>query len=626
MFDILLRLGRLSFHSLLPHVRLPARQLRNALAVLIQQHLVLHYSSPEDSTTYYEADWESAFSLVRLGKVIELAGERFGETAAEVTSNLLLQGHAAIGDLVVAYSKAFKEIQVLSSVRVGKGGNTLANGSADQNHATMSQELNTILTELLDCGYVIRVRAEHFRPMADNFNEAEHRFKSDRGNAGVSGTKAKLELKGKINRQVRTWRDGYDSEEGQMRGTKRSHNFQAGSYQAAKRVKIGHHQTNGLNGHGYSEADDDDADLLPLDPALVVRVNHEKYVVALRNRELINLAKHKTGTTTAVVYAEFLRRVESSISRCHDPLDDPEDKIDPNLAAGPTVSTLELAVSLSHGIDLSADIAPHSGIQTQKPPKNRPKQTSHLEPEVHCEANSDEESEHSDSPHPDDDYIDENSFSSARRARLEDVKKHLQLLCETSPPLLIQTGTRGLGEFAVPFDNLIRDVRLTELEHLILSRFGPCALRLTRILAERGSKLDEKTISNLALVKQKEIRVTLTAMHEAGFLDLQEVPRDNSRAPSRTIYLWYYDPERVRLLVLEDVYKGMARTLQRARTERGALRELLAKAERSDVKGNEETFLSKGERMALRNWGEKEERLLVQLGRLERLVGVFRDF
>jgi DNA-directed RNA polymerase III subunit RPC3 len=209
---------------------------------------------------------------------------------------------------------------------------------------------------------------------------------------------------------------------------------------------------------------------------------------------------------------------------------------------------------------------------------------------------------------------------------MQDIKKHLQLLAESTPPLLIQTGTRGLGEYAVPFDPLIRHVRLVELESLILSRFGPCALRITRILAEKGSKLDEKTISNLALVKQKEIRVTLTAMHEGGFLDLQEVPRDNSRAPSRTIYLWYYDPDRVRLRVLEDVYKCMARTLQRSRSEREALQGLLAKAERSDVKGNEETFLTNSERLALRTWGEKEERLLVQLGRLERLVGVFRDF
>ena len=591
---------------------------------MIQQHLVLHYTSPDDDVTYYEADWESAFALARAGKVIELAQEHFGETAAEVTSDLLLQGHAAIGDLVAAYSKAFKNGWNAGQGLARDQHGASSNGAAGQGQGqgTTSQQLNAALSKLLDSGYVIRVWAEQFRPVADGFNEAERRFKHDRGSAGLTGTKAKLELKEKINRQMRSWRDGEDEGKRNLRGIKRAYQPEGVFSYSTKRARFDHEGTNGMNGQHYAE-DEDDEDVAPLDASLVVRVSHEKSVVALRNRELVNLAKHKTSATTALVYGEALRRIKTSIRRCHDPLDDPDDTVEPNLAAGPTVSTLELAGSLAPDVDLHSDIAPKT---PRKRPRKRAKVNGQSDTADMLDDSPEETSDDSDSADPDDDYIDDPSLSSARRTRMQDIKKHLQLLAESTPPLLIQTGTRGLGEYAVPFDPLIRHVRLVELESLILSRFGPCALRITRILAEKGSKLDEKTISNLALVKQKEIRVTLTAMHEGGFLDLQEVPRDNSRAPSRTIYLWYYDPDRVRLRVLEDVYKCMARTLQRSRSEREALQGLLAKAERSDVKGNEETFLTNSERLALRTWGEKEERLLVQLGRLERLVGVFRDF
>jgi DNA-directed RNA polymerase III subunit RPC3 len=70
----------------------------------------------------------------------------------------------------------------------------------------------------------------------------------------------------------------------------------------------------------------------------------------------------------------------------------------------------------------------------------------------------------------------------------------------------------------------------------------------------------------------------------------------------------------------------MARCLQRANTEKEKMRPLLAKAERTDVVGREEHYLSKIERTALQSWKEKEERLLGQVARLDKLVGIFRDY
>ena len=70
----------------------------------------------------------------------------------------------------------------------------------------------------------------------------------------------------------------------------------------------------------------------------------------------------------------------------------------------------------------------------------------------------------------------------------------------------------------------------------------------------------------------------------------------------------------------------MARCLQRVKVEREAVQTVIEKAERTDVVGKEEEYLGVGERVALEEWREREERLLGEVGRLDDLVAVLRDF
>jgi len=186
-------------------------------------------------------------------------------------------------------------------------------------------------------------------------------------------------------------------------------------------------------------------------------------------------------------------------------------------------------------------------------------------------------------------------------------------------------GGRGQGQWEVDYKSLAGDLIQFELEALFTARFGATATRVIRILHKKG-KLDEKQVATLGLIRTRELRALLTAMQEAGYVDTQEVPRDNTRQPSRTIYLWFFDQDRCRQLVLNDLYKGMARLLQRARVERGKVQAVLEKADRTDVRGRESELLSKPELEALEEWRTTEERLLVQVDRLDDLVALFRDF
>lgn len=133
-------------------------------------------------------------------------------------------------------------------------------------------------------------------------------------------------------------------------------------------------------------------------------------------------------------------------------------------------------------------------------------------------------------------------------------------------------------------------------------------------------------LAGIALRKSTSIRSTLSSLQEAGHLELQEVPKTADRAASRTIFLWYYDPDRARLNVLHDIYKALSRTLQRIIHERSEVQPLLEKAERTDIVGKEEEYLSKAEVRAIKRFKIIEEKLLGQVGRLDRQVMIFRDF
>ncbi|KAH0565621.1 hypothetical protein GP486_000979 [Trichoglossum hirsutum] len=636
VLSTLFRYGRLTISQLSQKSHLPLRQLKHGLVVLIQQHLALHYTSPDDGITYYEADWMSSYSLARSGKVMRLAEERFGEAAGTVIANLLTQGHVRVGDLVDAYGLSAAKAK--GNVK-GGGINREVNGQAkfgdvgikaEHQGLTLSR-LHSIIHRMLHSGYITQVTEEQFWPITDYQNDIERTAKREHFSGGVKGPKQKQELEEMVRERMRKNREVVRSKFGVdsgSRGIKRP----ASDITArgrGKRVKIDY----GFES-GYTKGDDTEDTFV--DENLVIRVNHEKFVVVFRNQELINLSEKRIGSATAQVYAELLRRLEANIDRCKDNLA-PVGESD-EMEWGPSISTLELSATLSRDIDLVNSIGKAPIVKTEMKGQkfivnSRKRRRLELEDDVVGDASSDEGESDAEDTDSDDHWGDEdfdismqdNSLVKNQKGRMAEIKRHLQLLAEDSYRFVRSVGNRGLGEWTVDFDALTGILKQAELESIITERFDGVATRLVRILSEKG-KLDEKQVSNISLLKQKEARAALTLLYESGFIQLQEVPRDANRQPSRTIYLWYFDMERCRQLVLQDCYKAMARCLQRANTEKQKMHPLLAKAERTDVVGREEHYLSKIERAALQSWKEKEERLLGQVARLDRLVGIFRDY
>lgn len=334
---------------------------------------------------------------------------------------------------------------------------------------------------------------------------------------------------------------------------------------------------------------------------MVVRVNYEKLDVALRNRRFIGLAEQDSSAVTAEVYESLLRRIEYQTPTCRDTVEIPREGEEAEQYSVP-IPLHAIMDDVDPQLDLSGSIGP---MDISQPFSRRGKRP--LEDGVNGTS-----------------HEGTNGLSSGAN-RTYELDQHLCLLAQPPHNLTSKRTIGGLITWTVEFRHLARTLRHLELERMVEARYGDVALRVIRVLKAKG-KLDEKRLQEISLLPFKDLRQVLASMQAGGFVDLQEVPRDAQRQPSRTIYLWYYDPDRVCSSILEDIYKAMSRCLQRLKFERNRLKEFLEKTERSDVKGNEERYLSEGELKTLEHWRAKEALLLGEVSRLDDMVAAFRDY
>lgn len=379
-----------------------------------------------------------------------------------------------------------------------------------------------------------------------------------------------------------------------------------------------------------------------------------------RNDRLVRLAKSSIGTMTAIVYAKALQTIEPKVRHCREHVTKPKTSEDllndrPNLKMLPQATTDALHEIFAGDAALSefigrADKHRAKTAQEDHPKKRRRKEaplTNGNTSMVEGQRSSDEYEESEDQAanisgvesdsnldHGEEDFDPGGSKSRKRKKHAvtaelhtSPLQQHLLLLANQSckflhrlPPIWEKPEA-----WSVDYNSLSKHLLITSIFEIANSRFGPLATRLLRILRQKG-KLDEKTLTSLALINQKSTRAYLSEMNRAGFIELQEIPKDNNRQPGRMIFLWFFDEERCRKRLLDETFKAMTRVLQRVNLEKEKSRYTVEKSERTDVQGREDELLNKEEKRVLNEWRAKEERLLGELGRLDDLVAVLRDF
>ncbi len=194
------------------------------MAVLIQQNLVYWHVELDSETTYYEANQNASYFLLRSGKIIEYVSSRYGSFAAHIVQNLLFLGHAKIGDLLAASKPSEQpvDIHVNGEGKAKASINGVQNGSNERTEGTVSKKIEHVMYQLLESGIVAPVVKSKLQSPSDLYHQVEREVLDNHFKTGIKGTKQKDELKSKIVERLREIRS--DGEGWQDKGVKRALN------------------------------------------------------------------------------------------------------------------------------------------------------------------------------------------------------------------------------------------------------------------------------------------------------------------------------------------------------------------------------------------------------------------
>ena len=181
----------------------------------------------------YEANTTVAYSLIRSGKYIKVAEVQNGEFAGEIVSNLLLLGHARVGDLMQAYGAGQSQSSQnhLAATR-GSPSKALPSSFGDSGRRFGAQSatiglLYGTLRDLLRAELVSRVHAPHFRSDADNRAEAVKVVPKVEEYKAKSIREREAQHEAAIKRKLKEWRycnyEEEDDVESYKKGSKRLH-------------------------------------------------------------------------------------------------------------------------------------------------------------------------------------------------------------------------------------------------------------------------------------------------------------------------------------------------------------------------------------------------------------------
>ncbi|OTB04595.1 hypothetical protein M426DRAFT_320708 [Hypoxylon sp. CI-4A] len=640
IFADLIARGRSTIAQVAHHTSLNQKQVRHGIAVLIQLNLLYYLTDQDLEITHYEASAHAAYSLLRIGKILDLVRTNYGPHAHFLVHEVLVEGHAKISDLVDSFKKNHGTHQEMTNGTSQNGHNHVnGNGTSksgsdltiEDDETDPEDQAYDALAQLIGYGILEQLTPTMYQSAEDLRTAAEQDYLADHP-AGVRGAKQRAEFEKHVKNKLQDM---------QARNTalKRKLAFELeNSDTPSKRQKLTNGNTSDTSANSYLRY------ILGQELDTVVRVNHDKCEVELRNLKLERYAEDLVGETTAKVYATLLAVLSKKISSCHvdNSLEEEENSEE---SMGPSVTSQEVFEHLSSSIDVSAGIGmlhDEDAISIPRAEKIR-----RYPPQLKGSILQDTLEEGEEIIGSDDEEYDETGEEGARflihgqndsdeaKAELDDLpvgaerlhqmRQHLLILAESKEGFVRHCGARGFGEWTVDFEPLLQHLKFVELDTLIENRFGRQGLRLTRILREKG-KIDDKTLPGLALMKKPDVHVKMAEMEMAGFLDVQEVPRDNNRAAARTIFFWFFDLERTLQRILDNTYKSLVRCLERLEVERRKKRRLLEIAERKDVQGNEADMLRGDVYNEYIQFIDIEKKLLGQMAKLDDIVAVFRDF
>ncbi|KAL5462876.1 hypothetical protein PMIN07_004699 [Paraphaeosphaeria minitans] len=441
----------------------------------------------------------------------------------------------------------------------------------------------------MEHGWVIQASEAQYLSPEDLYNFAQQQALQEHfGGSFPTGTKDKDKLSQLVMANKRRIRDAW-LELPNSSSSSRKRKANAADCDPCARQRLNDGQYASIKNCRHSPEDD-----------LVIRVNPEKTAVAMRTHHLVGLVEQLIGSTTARLYEIILRSLEKNIPRCFEDYSDPapanmedQPQWEPNLDH--IVNTRDIAQQAKiHGLDICNGLDPHAVARIAKTTSNGKGVLAQP--------------------------VDHTTLSFHQREEL--VEGHMQLLVDH--PLHFTTW-HARGQYRVDFDLMAKHLIQHEIEDTLLAKHGVNGRKLVRALLRKG-KLEERSVCNTLMASAATVRKVVNDLALQGYVETQEVPKVDRREAKLSNHLVWYDIQRARERLLHDTYKAQLRILQRINFEQEKAKELLNKANRTDVAGNESKYLKQSELQDLKKCQEVVEKLYLQLQRQDDLVAVLRDY
>lgn len=148
-----------------------------------------------------------------------------------------------------------------------------------------------------------------------------------------------------------------------------------------------------------------------------------------------------------------------------------------------------------------------------------------------------------------------------RTMTLERIRASLNQMASDSVGYLSRTGEVG-GQYAIYLSKILEAAKKSEVEAIVLKRFGRESCRVFRLLAMKG-QLEQKQISDQALVGRRETQEILYKLLKDEYLQLQEIAKSQDHDPTRTFYLWRVNYSSLMEHIIDDMYHGASNLGQR---------------------------------------------------------------
>uniref|UniRef100_A0A0B7B400 DNA-directed RNA polymerase III subunit RPC3 n=1 Tax=Arion vulgaris TaxID=1028688 RepID=A0A0B7B400_9EUPU len=216
--------------------------------------------------------------------------------------------------------------------------------------------------------------------------------------------------------------------------------------------------------------------------------------------------------------------------------------------------------------------------------------------------------------------------------------QYLKCLSENCSSFVTKIGESGGGLYQINFMRAMKAICVSQIETIVLERFGSKGLRMFRVLlAEK--QVEHKQVDERAMLPPKEAKEILFKMFNENFVTMTELSKTPDHVPARTLYFFNVNLIQVSRMLLEKCYKAAANVMIRRQKCMSDNKRLLDKQDRVEAiisnlvaegaveqKEEIEQMVTPSERAQLQKVGEATKMLELSEIQLDNTIFILETF